>query len=222
MTKSPHFDGWLEYVKYVSKIPVNLHKFDFEILEIMATESKNMKTTFVSSETLETLIINLIPINIYKTVAKVAAKFWECAGYYIGDEICELMVGNILRTNLEKLHEKLNTSKENQISGFVYDPERFTAFLMKINSPAHKDFNNTSAKQAKKDREKQTTIKLYSKGKINIDGANNSEEANYLYYWLNSFLRDTPGILYDPEVEMDDLDASNEWSYCSSDMTSDE
>ena len=70
--------------------------------------------------------------------------------------------------------------------------------------------------------EKQTTIKLYSKGKINIDGANNSEEANYLYYWLNTFLRDTPGILYDPEINMDDLDDADEWSYSSSDISNSE
>jgi len=206
---SPHFDTWENYIKGVGKISVNKHKFDIETLENYMLESGGNKTAFIKRETLNALINKIIPINIYKSVARIVYKFKEITGYYLGNDICELMVHINIAEYMEILRKKINRSKDNQIAGFSYDPDRFTAFIIKINSP--------SGAATKKEIDKQTTIKLYTSGKINIDGANNREEATYIYYWLNNLLRDTEELLYNPNINYDDLDPEDEWSYADSD-----
>lgn len=208
---SPHFDGWDHYIKNVSKIPVESHNFDLTTLENCMFESKRDKTAFIKHESLDKFINSCIPIKIYKTVARVVSKFRDSTGYYLGDDICEIMVQINITTELDALNKKISKCKDNQIAGFSYDPEKFTAFIIKINSP--------SGNASKKERDKQTTIKLYYGGKINIDGANNREEATYIYYWLNSLLRDTDDLIYDPSVSYDALDPEDTWSYSDSDAT---
>lgn len=207
---SPHFDTWDNYIKGVGKIKVEDHKFDITTLENYMVESKRNKSAFITRETLTHLLHSLIPINIYKAVARVVAKFKEITGYYLGNKICELMVHINIANHMETLRKKINKSKDNQIAGFSYDPDRFTALIIKINSP--------SGTASKKEVDKQTTIKLYAGGKINIDGANNREEATYIYYWLNNLLRDTEDLLYDPNVNYDELDPDDTWSYNDSDL----
>ena len=89
----------------------------------------------------------------------------------------------------------LMKSGNNLLSHIKYDPEKYPGFLVKIKTP-----NITDA-------DKLTTIKIFPSGKINIDGANNRQEAEYIYYWINSIFYDNPKLIYNPDESYDTTDS---------------
>lgn len=91
----------------------------------------------------------------------------------------------LLMDQLNLLEKKLTNSKNNMISYIKYDPEKYPGLLIKIKTPITKSPN------------KETTIKIFPSGKINIDGANNREEALNIYYWLNHVFHLNPEIVYE-------------------------
>jgi hypothetical protein len=96
---------------------------------------------------------------------------------------------------VKNLKMSLMKSGNNLLSHIKYDPEKYPGFLVKIKTP-----NITDA-------DKLTTIKIFPSGKINIDGANNRQEAEYIYYWINSIFYDNPKLIYNPDESYDTTDS---------------
>jgi TATA-box binding protein (TBP) (component of TFIID and TFIIIB) len=120
--------------------------------------------------------------------------------YFINlDEVVVNKIKSIvLRPIIEQVAASLKSSKNNMISHILYNPEIYPGFSVKIKTPT-----------AKKEK-KMTTIKLFPSGKINIDGANNREEAEFLYYWLNDIFCNNPQFIFN---EGDENDSDDEFSY---------
>jgi hypothetical protein len=70
--------------------------------------------------------------------------------------------------------------------------------------------------QAKPD--KTSTVKVFTSGKLNIDGDNTREEAELIYLWLNKLFVTIPELIYregeivttGPDEEFPDEDESDE------------
>lgn len=83
--------------------------------------------------------------------------------------------------NIEVLKQKFidaEINKDPLINGIFqikYNPERYPGLSVKFTTP-----NATNKK-------KETTIKMFQSGKINIDGANEQDQALYYYNMLNEF-----------------------------------
>jgi hypothetical protein len=101
-----------------------------------------------------------------------------------------------LQSTIVALKKALRKSKNNIISNINYNPEIYAGFILRIKSPIPDDPT------------KQTTIKLFSSGKINLDGANTRSDAEYIYYWLNSVFNRNPQFLYNEAIDPDDDDYS--------------
>lgn len=84
-----------------------------------------------------------------------------------------------------KLKNKTSDSNNINIAEIQYNCERYFGLIIKFYRPI---YNHP---------DKRTTIKILRSGKINLDGGNNTEEIEELYYWLEKFFIDNKTkILY--------------------------
>ena len=67
----------------------------------------------------------------------------------------------------------MRKDSDNLTNSVQYDNDAYQGLIITLNTP-------NSIKPDKK-----TKLKLFSSGKINIDGANSFDEAVYIYRWLN-------------------------------------
>ena len=81
---------------------------------------------------------------------------------------------NILK-DIKKDQDPKSIEKKDVIIDINYQDERYTALMLKFNTPLTKK------------PEKTITIKMFKSGKINIDGAISEEIAEYYYIWINKF-----------------------------------
>ena len=122
--------------------------------------------------------------------------------YYvdIDDDLLAIIWEMYLGEFLKNLQAALKKDKDNRLSHIKYDSEKYPGFIIKIKTP-------------NKDKpDKQTTIKLFNSGKINIDGANNRDEAYTIYYWLNALFVENRTLTYDPDAPSDDEDDNFSYS----------
>ena len=98
---------------------------------------------------------------------------------------------------------KMRKDSDNLTNSVQYDNDAYQGLIITLNTP----------NPIKPD--KKTKLKLFSSGKINIDGANSFDEAVYIYRWLNymfftnwsKFIRnpnDPKFLAKDPEYSSDD------------------
>jgi len=90
--------------------------------------------------------------------------------------------------NMPVLHNLFVQKKEeHSIVNINYDVERYPGLIIKFNTPT------------KRNPKKRTTIKIFQRGKVNIDSAISEEGALYYYNWLSSFYTThAEQILYKP------------------------
>jgi hypothetical protein len=102
----------------------------------------------------------------------------------IGDHIYSRIVYFAIRDWALRIKTKLDSERENLLSHFKYDPEKYSGFIIKVKTPNVADDN------------KRTTIKIFPSGKINIDGATSRADAEYIYWWLNSIFATNPRLSF--------------------------
>lgn len=205
---SPMDDGWDAFIRSQASNTGKGRELDFVAMERFLKESTNSKDMFVLIDDLKNEINNYNPIKLYDIMRYIVQLVEKRHGYKLGN----IIISKALEIHMEKyfalLQRKLSNSKNNEISGIRYNPERFQGFVIRI-KPMEKTSGNGSNRNI--------TIKLFAGGKINIDNAKSPEEANYIYFWLNNLFLENPELIYDPDIHMDDLDPDDEWSYTSSD-----
>jgi hypothetical protein len=98
------------------------------------------------------------------------------------------------RVNIAKLYNIFTELKEMQddlvknITEIKYNIERYPGLIIKFATPIPRN------------EQKQTTIKMFHSGKVNIDGANTPECAHYYYQWICDFYNKySDDIIYCPE-----------------------
>ena len=147
--------------------------------------SKSGKNLFVDFKKLSDRM-NDIPLeNIYRKV--ITAVFLIQKNHFItlNDNTIKNLVRYSLQDQLTDLEKYLTKSKDNMLSHIKYNVEIYPGFIIKIKTPSEKNPN------------KRTTVKIFSGGKINVDGCNNWDEAMFIYYWLNNLFYENPEFIYD-------------------------
>jgi hypothetical protein len=98
-----------------------------------------------------------------------------------------------IRVNIPKLYQIFIAAQQNNcpsvgnITEIKYNIERYPGLIIKFATPIQR--NPT----------KQTTIKMFQSGKVNIDGAISEECALYYYNWINDFyVKHADSIIYTP------------------------
>ena len=209
---SPSEDGWSDFIHVhgdESTPPVG-QRIDYIAMESFLRASAKPKDMFVLIDDLKEEIEKYDLIKIYNKIRKIVELVKKHHNYDLGDRIIKKALELHLENYFRLLHKKLTNSKNNEISGVRYNPERFQGFIIRI-KPMQQDGGPINAKESN------ITIKLYTKGKINIDNAKSPEEAKYIYYWLNDLFLSNEELIFDPGMHIDDLDPDDDWSYTDSD-----
>lgn len=111
-----------------------------------------------------------------------------------------LLANYILSDPLAKMLNSL--AKNTQPFTVEYNNDGYQGLIISISTP-------TPTKP-----EKQTKLKLFSSGKINIDGAISFQQAEFIYYWLNNnFLENWDNYVIwhnDPKILLPDPDYSSD------------
>jgi TATA-box binding protein (TBP) (component of TFIID and TFIIIB) len=171
----------------MSKLPNQLADFGEFYLHLQnCTKVTNLYVKFTD------LCKKLLSADLLEWHSKTDAHMKALADKYFvtfSDDVVERIKRVVLNPIIENVKKSFNKSKNNMMSNINYNPEIFAGFVVKIKTPTPDDAT------------KQTTIKLFSSGKINIDGANNLHEAEFIYYWLNHIFVENPTFIYDEAIE---------------------
>ncbi len=155
-------------------------------------DGANVKNLYINFADVCNKMLHSDIIAIHSDVAKKIADIEKKYFITMKQETKHAMRRIALQSVVANLKKSLRKSKNNIISNINYNPEIYAGFILRIKSPIPGDPN------------KQTTIKLFSSGKINLDGANTRSDAEYIYYWLNSVFNRNPQLLYNEEINPDD------------------
>ena len=94
---------------------------------------------------------------------------------------------------IEEMRYKLYHSKDNRISFVNGDFEKYSGLKIKFRSPT-------------KDKpDKETTVKIFNSGKIEINGAQTNQEAERVYAYLIKFFRTNINLIYRENTDMPDI-----------------
>jgi hypothetical protein len=208
----PIFDGYsespngIEWTKFLTDFCIdttNPSDFNYDALrDILVKSDRKGEVVFVIYEELQREIQKLQLHKVYAKLQFTADAIKNNFGYSLGDRIiCRLLYISVIK-KYNKLKEVFTSSKNNDVSSIRYYSERFQGFIIR--------------KKAREAGTKPTTIKLFTKGKVNIDHAKSPEEARLIYRWLNRLLLENKELTFNPEISPDDLDPDDEWSYTSS------
>lgn len=179
-----------EVSEFTNKTTINFNK-----LKPYLMNSAPPKNLYVNFDKLETELSKFDILANYKRVLNLQEIVYKYFQINIDDNLLAQIWSAYLSNFLRSLELKLTKDPDNMLSHIKYDPEKYPGFIIKIKTPL----------PDKKD--KVTTIKLFKSGKIDIDGANNRQEAEFIYYWLNCLFVDNLELTYNPdELLADDED----------------
>ncbi len=184
---NPYYDGWNSYFDN----NLNEQNIDYQQMKTLLKESINTKNLYIDPVK---LIEKINEMNLPATYRKLQILH-EVLNQNLCDEVLQAILKYWLTSKLCALEKFLVKSKDNILSYFKYDPEKYPGFLIKVRTP--NQFTTS----------KKTTIKIFPSGKINIDGANSREEAEFIYYWLNHLFATNKNIIYRVDQIYDETDS---------------
>lgn len=163
---SPSEVGWKDS-------DLNNHPLSFDKYKNYLEDSVHNKNLFIDFNKLKKHISKISLSSYYRIIRDLIELDQKYFFFNLDNISYQTILKYLLLPELDQLKKKLMNSKDNILSHIKYDPEKYPGFLIKIKTPNHENLN------------KRTTIKIFPSGKINIDGANNKMEAEFIYYWLN-------------------------------------
>lgn len=184
---SPIIKGWN---KCISKsVKIDLDRM-FTYVDINAS-SKNVFVNKIK------LLERLEKININKTYELISTYINKLREYLIifDNDLLVSIFKAYMADIFYAIEKEFKNDKDNSLSSISYDREKYPGFLIKVFTPQSDN------------PEKQTTIKIFPSGKINIDGSRNYDTAFYISRWLDQKMQEIDDLLYDPEVLNEDTDS---------------
>jgi hypothetical protein len=187
--KTPIFDGW--NAALVADPEKRLSYVELHRYLIDSCSSKNLHVDF------DKLIVKIKSMPFEELYDSMQQLYKLLHANYISlhNDTYKIICKHLLSKYLLDINKYLTKSKDNMLSHIKYDPENYPGFLIKIKTP--NEFKST----------KKTTVKLFDSGKINIDGANSREEADFIYWWLNNLFYTNPQLIRRDDAAYDDSDS---------------
>lgn len=195
----PYDEGWIGMSEMYTSYDVSLMTAkDFipstsEMISFLE-DSENLKNVYVNPENLTTWIREQNYSDIYLKFIQYIKILHEC-GVHFSEIVLRSVLKFMMIEPLSIVQKKLLKHPDNDLASIKYDDDKYPGFLIKIKTPLENK------------PEKRTTIKIFPKGKINIDGANNRQEATFIYWWLNQLFTDNPQFIYDENYIHDETDS---------------
>lgn len=190
-----HFRHVKQYL--IEHIETGIDYGDFQRFLSDAEPPKNL---FVNFTKLQEAIERQDLSSHYKKITEVMELAYEHFHISFSSETITQIWDQYLDKYLITMEKKFKASSDNQMSHIRYDQEKYPGFIIKIKTPSSDKLD------------KRTTIKLFMSGKIDIDGANNRQEAEYIYWWLNSLFVQNRYLSYNPDLPSDCEEDEYSWS----------
>lgn len=192
----PYDEGWAVMLDMYSNTEISdmtLGELDLSISDFMENleESVSFRNIYVNPDNLRVWISEMNMSPMYLKFLQYAKKLH---GIVSEDALC-----GILRFMIAKpvsiLKKKILNHPDNDLASVKYDASNYPGLLIRIKTPLPNK------------PDKKTTIKIFPKGKINIDGANNRNEAEFIYWWLNNVFTINSNFVYDEDYIHDESDS---------------
>jgi len=196
-----HFRHVRQYL--VEEINTDTKTIDYVKLKQYLIDAPAPKNLYVKYEKLKKLLSSFDIVTHYSKLGELADLVYDHFSVDLDEELLQHIWSSYIGSFLQVLENKLRKDKDNMMSHIKFDPEKYPGFIIKIKTPLPDD------------KAKRTTIKLFKSGKIDIDGANNRREAEFIYLWLNSLFVDNHHLTYNPDNPSDDED--DEYSFSADD-----
>ena len=185
---SPHFIGKWDESVVVTSMP------KYELLEhLHSTFEKLMKQKdFVEMDKIIHINSKRF-INLMKGLQKYYCMYhhiilWLQRQKKHNQKFNEIFIKVIVTSYLDRLYADIFYHEDNIICDYIYDSEKYQGFQLKILTPTRSRLK------------KQTTITLFSSGRVNINGVSGPLEAQILNWWLNRFVHTYKSVmLYNKE-----------------------
>jgi len=196
-----HFRHVRQYL--VEEISTETKKIDYVKLKQYLIDAPAPKNLYVDYDKFKKLLASFDIMVHYSKLGELSDLVYDHFSIDLEEELLQHIWSSYIGNFLHALETKLKKDKDNMLSHIKFDPEKYPGFIIKIKTPTHDN------------KEKRTTIKLFKSGKIDIDGANNRQEAEFIYMWLNSLFVDNRNLTYNPDNPSDDED--DEYSFSAED-----
>jgi len=196
-----HFRHVRQYL--VEEISPDTKKIDYIKLKQYLIDAPAPKNLYVDYDKFKKLLASFDIMVHYSKLGELSDLVYDHFSIDLEDELLQHIWSSYIGNFLHSLETKLRKDKDNMLSHIKFDPEKYPGFIIKIKTPTHDN------------KEKRTTIKLFKSGKIDIDGANNRKEAEFIYMWLNSLFVDNRNLTYNPDSPSDDEE--DEYSFSAED-----
>jgi len=190
----PIFNGWNEWFELPAPETLRINGNELRRFITASTKAKNL---YVDINVLMSEIKYAGPLlsDIYNRV-RIIYEALAARYQHISDNSYQRIIYFAIKQWSINLKSQLVSERDNMLSHFKYDPEKYSGFIIKVKTPR---FNNTN---------KRTTIKIFPSGKINIDGAPSYAYAEFIYWWLNHIFVENPKLIYiASEFNYDDTDS---------------
>lgn len=200
---SDHFHTLLNiHFKHVRQFiieEVNGKSINYDVLKQYLKDAPPPKNLYVNFDKLKSALSEFDINHHYNKLGDLADLVYYHFSVDLDDELIQIIWGSYIGSFLHSLETKLRKDDDNMLSFIKYDPEKYPGAIVKVKTPIPDN------------PEKRTTLKLFKSGKIDIDGANSREEADFIYYWLNALFTDNRTLTYSAEVLSDNED--DEYSF---------
>jgi len=190
-------ESWNELIEVYNTEPLphfSSFKLDTdELISSLIYSTSANRGTLVDINKLNTWLEDYCPSRIYQ---KFLENMIALRNSYIN--LSNITINKIMECMLTKTIVAPRTliinNSDNQLAGFQLNTEKYSGLLLYIKTPTATNPN------------KRTTVKIFNSGKINIDGANNIQEADDIRWWMNHILNENPQLIYANDYVHDGTD----------------
>lgn len=190
-------ESWNELIEVYNTEPLptsSAFKLDIdELISSLVYSASANRGTLVDINKLTGWLTDYCPSRIYH---KFLENMIALRNSYVN--LSNRTITKILECMLTKTIVALRTliinNSDNQLAGFQLNTEKYSGLLLYIKTPTPTNPH------------KRTTVKIFNSGKINIDGANNIQEADDIRWWLNHILTENPHLRYANDYVHDGTD----------------
>lgn len=191
-------------VDEVKTISGSKSTIDYNFLKQYLKDAPPPKNLYVNFEKLKLHLSKFDIPSHYAKISDLVDLVYYHFSIDINDELKKYIWSSYIGSFLHVLENKLTKDDDNKLSHIKFNPELYPGFIVKIKTPVVGN------------KDKRTTIKLFKSGKIDIDGANNRQEAEFIYLWLNALFADNKELTYNPDKPLDE-DEDDEYSFSAED-----
>lgn len=190
-------ESWNEMIEvYNSEQLPSSDTFKIDIDELISSlvySASPNRGTLVDINKLSVWLTDYCPSRIYHKFLENMIALRNTYVNLSNQTITKILECMLART-IVALRILITNNSDNQLAGFQLNTEKYSGLLLYIKTPTPTN------------QHKRTTVKIFNSGKINIDGANNNQEADDIRWWINHILVENPHLRYANDYVHDGTD----------------